>query len=182
MKPTTTAKWFCGWNMCKMVPNYQIVVAYWLWISATFSCISPFWFGMRFGSPNHWFCRTTEPDRTSGSAELPNRTEKFGRTLIKSALKKRALSKARTQYTVSIFFSLQNLKMWKPIHWAGPLIGTFDYLRREKLCCWTIWEIVAGICTVVRTSEEAWGCTYQWATQKYPILPWNLSKKLNVNK
>ena len=30
---------------------------------------------MRFGSPNHWFCRTTEPDRTSGSAELPNRTE-----------------------------------------------------------------------------------------------------------
>ena len=42
----------------------------------------PFWFGIRFGSPNHWFCRTTEPHRTSGSAELtePNRT--FGLTLM----------------------------------------------------------------------------------------------------
>ena len=42
----------------------------------------PFWFGIRFGSPNHWFCRTTEPHRTSGSAELtePNRT--FGLTLL----------------------------------------------------------------------------------------------------
>ena len=61
--------------------NISSKMTFWLWIYATFSCISPFWFGMRFGSPNHWFCRTTEPDRTSGSAELPNRKVRSNTTV-----------------------------------------------------------------------------------------------------
>ena len=47
-------------------------------LALNFWCVFYFYplrFGMWFGSPNHWFCRTTEPDRTTGSAELPNRTE-----------------------------------------------------------------------------------------------------------
>ena len=42
--------------------------AFYVSIYAAFSSISPFRFGQRFVS--HWFCRTTKPDRTSGSTKI----------------------------------------------------------------------------------------------------------------